>query len=85
MGVSDTFTILAALPVEHRLPYVEAAIREPFTELQAAALDALSDPEGLNRPDLVIQHFFDLTADGSVSPRPSTEAASLGRSTASTW
>src|SRR6185436_2496919 len=63
MGVSDTFNVLAGLPVEHRLPYVEAAIREPFTELQAAALDVLSDPEGLNRPDLVIQHFFDLTAD----------------------
>jgi hypothetical protein len=63
MGVSDTFTVLAGLPVEHRLLYVEAAIREPFTELQSAALDALSDPEGLNRPDLVIQHFFDLTAD----------------------
>jgi len=63
MGVSDTFTVLAGLPVEHRLPYIEAAIREPFTELQSCALDALSDPEGLNRPDLVIQHFFDLTAD----------------------
>jgi len=63
MGVSDTFTILAALPVEHRLPYIEAAIREPFAELQAAAFDVLSDPAGLNRPDLVIQHFSDLTAE----------------------
>ncbi|HVE43476.1 MAG TPA: HEAT repeat domain-containing protein [Planctomycetota bacterium] len=63
MGVSDTFTYLAELPVEHRLPYVEAALREPYVELQSAAFDALSDPAGLNRPDLVIQHFPDLTAD----------------------
>jgi len=63
MGVSDTFVFLAGLPVEHRLPYVEAAIREPFTELQSAAFEALSDPAGLNRPDLVIQHYSDLTAD----------------------
>lgn len=63
MGVSDTFNILSALPVEHRLPYIEAALREPFTELQAAAFEVLSDPAGLNRPDLVIQHFSDLTAD----------------------
>jgi HEAT repeat protein len=63
MGVSDTFTVLSGLPVEHRLPYIEAAIREPFSELQAAAFEVLSDPEGLNRPDLVIQHFSDLTAD----------------------
>lgn len=63
MGVSDTFAILSALPVEHRLPYIEAAIREPFTELQAAAFEVLSDPAGLNRPDLIIQHFSDLTSD----------------------
>ena len=63
MGVSDTFTVLAGLPAEHRLPYIEAAIREPFTELQGAAFEALSDPAGLNRPDVVIQHFSDLTAD----------------------
>ena len=63
MGVADTFAFLAELPVEHRLPYVEAALREPYAELQAAAFDALSDPAGLNRPDLVIQRFTDLTAD----------------------
>jgi HEAT repeat protein len=63
MGVSDTFSFLAGLPVEHRLPYIEAALREPFSELQAAAFEALSDPAGLNRADLVIQHYSDLTAD----------------------
>ena len=63
MGVSDTFILLAELPAEHRLPYVEAALREPYVELQSAAFDALSDPEGLNRPDLVIQHFPDLSAE----------------------
>ena len=63
MGVSETFTFLAELPAEHRLPYVEAALREPYVELQSAAFEALSDPAGLNRPDLVIQHFPDLTAE----------------------
>jgi HEAT repeat protein len=63
MGVSDTFAYLAELPAEHRLPYVEAALREPYAELQSAAFDALSDPAGLNRPDLVIQHFPDLTGE----------------------
>lgn len=60
MGVSDTFAVLAGLPGEHRLPYVEAALREPYPELQSSAFDALSDPGGLNRPDLVIEHFSDL-------------------------
>jgi HEAT repeat protein len=63
MGVSDTFAFLAGLPVEHRLPYIEAALREPFSELQSAAFEALGDPAGLNRPDLVIQHYSDLTTD----------------------
>lgn len=63
MGVQDTFAFLAGLPAEHRLPYVEAALREPFVELQSAAFEALSDRTGLNRPDLVIQHFSDLTAE----------------------
>src|SRR5438105_6692432 len=63
MGVSDTFSFFATLPAEQRLPYIEAALREPFAELQSAAFDALSDPAGLHRPDLVIQHFPDLTAE----------------------
>jgi HEAT repeat protein len=63
MGVAETFGILASLPVEQRLPYVEAALREPYTELQNAAFEALSGPGGLGRPDLVIQHYSDLTAD----------------------
>ncbi|MBI3856241.1 MAG: hypothetical protein HY293_11180, partial [Planctomycetes bacterium] len=63
MGVSDTFAILGGLPADHRLPYFEAAIREPYAELQSAAFDALSDAVGLNRPDLVIQHFSDLTPE----------------------
>lgn len=63
MGVADTFSVLSGLPAEQRLPYVEAALREPFAELQSAAFDALVDPGGLNRPDLVIQHFGDLSAE----------------------
>lgn len=63
MGVADTFAVLAGLPPEHRLPYVEAALREPYPELQSPAFDALSDPAGLNRPDLVIQHYSDLAPE----------------------
>jgi HEAT repeat protein len=63
MGVTETFAWLAGLPPEHRLPYIEAALREPFVELQAPAFDALSDPDGLNRPDLVIQHYSDLAPE----------------------
>ena len=63
MGVADTFAFLAELPAEQRLSYVEAALREPFTELQSAAFEALSAPDGLGRPDLVIQHYSDLTAE----------------------
>ncbi|HZE97083.1 MAG TPA: HEAT repeat domain-containing protein [Planctomycetota bacterium] len=63
MGVADTFSLLADLPLEHRLPYVEAALREPYPELQSAAFEALADPKGINRPDLVVQHYADLTPE----------------------
>jgi len=60
VGVSATFQMLAELPPEQRLALAEAALREPFIELQSAAFVALVDPAGLNRPDLVIQHYTDL-------------------------
>jgi len=63
MGVSDTFSLLAELPVEHRLAYVEAALREPYVELQSAAFDALADPAGINRPELIVQHYTDLAPE----------------------
>ncbi len=63
MGVPETFALLSELPAEHRLPYLEAALREPYRELQSAAFDALSDPQGLNRPDLIIQHYSDLAPE----------------------
>ncbi|HVR87321.1 MAG TPA: hypothetical protein VMU54_23555, partial [Planctomycetota bacterium] len=63
MGVSDTFSLLAELPAEHRLPYLEAALREPYAELQSAAFEALADPNGINRPDLIVQHYSDLTPE----------------------
>lgn len=63
MGVSDTFSLLAELPVEHRLAYAEAALREPYVELQSAAFDALADPQGINRPDLIVQHYTDLAPE----------------------
>lgn len=63
MGVKDTFSLLAGLPAENRLPYVEAALREPYAELQSAAFDALADVEGLNRLDLIVRHYADLTPE----------------------
>jgi HEAT repeat protein len=63
MGVKDTFSLIAGLPAENRLPYVEAALREPYAELQSAAFDALTDPEGLHRPDLIVRHYGDLTPE----------------------
>ena len=63
MGVKDTFSLIAGLPAENRLPYVEAALREPYAELQSAAFDALTDPEGLHRPDLIVRHYADLTPE----------------------
>jgi HEAT repeat protein len=63
MGVPETFALLSELSPEHRLPYFEAALREPYRELQSAAFDALADPQGLNRPDLIIQHYSDLAPE----------------------
>jgi HEAT repeat protein len=60
VGVSATFQMLAELLPEQRLALAEAALREPFLELQTAALSVLIDPAGLNRPDLVVQHYTDL-------------------------
>jgi len=51
------------LPPAERLALAEAALREPFIELQSAAFSALVDPDGLNRPDLIIQHYTDLLPD----------------------
>ncbi len=60
MGLADTLGVLAQLPPEQQLPLLEAALREPYAEIQSAALDLLSDPQGLHRPDLVILHYVDL-------------------------
>jgi HEAT repeat protein len=60
MGVSATFAVLAGFPPGQRLLYCEAALREPFVELQSAAFDELASPERLNRPDLVVQHYPEL-------------------------
>lgn len=61
MGVSATFSVLSALPPgPARLLFAEAALREPYPELQAAAVEALADPSRLGRPDLVLVHYGDL-------------------------
>lgn len=60
MGVTQTFAAVAALPPAQRLEFVEAALQEPYRELQAAAFQAVTDPRGLNRPDLVVLHYDDL-------------------------
>lgn len=63
MGVSETFRSMTELPADQQLVLAEAALREPYLELQSAAFGALVDPNGLNRPDLVIQHFAELLPD----------------------
>jgi HEAT repeat protein len=79
MGVAASFQMLSELPPEARLTLVEAALREPYVELQVAAFAALTDPTGLNRPDLVIQHYTDLLPDVrrrvAASPRVFQDAA----------
>ncbi len=60
MGVSDTFSLLGTLPPDQQFAFAEAALREPYAELQAAAFQVLSDPDGLNRPDLVFQRYLEL-------------------------
>lgn len=60
MGVSATFQLLAELPPDQQLAFAEAALREPFPELQSAAFGALVGPNSLNRPDLVVEHFAEL-------------------------
>ncbi len=60
MGLSRTFEVLRGLPAPERLAFAEAALREPYPELQSAAFRALSDAGDLNRSDLVIKHYPDL-------------------------
>lgn len=58
--MSATFGLLAVLPPARRLAFAEAALREPYPELQAAAFEELADPARLARPDLLVQHYGDL-------------------------
>jgi HEAT repeat protein len=57
MGLADSLAILTTLPPEHQVPLLEAALREPYAEIQIPALELLSDPRGLRRADLVVLHF----------------------------
>lgn len=57
MGISASFRALEGLPLEQRIAYAEAALRESYPDLQAAAFEALSDPGRLGRPELVLPHY----------------------------
>lgn len=57
MGISSSFDVLADLPAEQRLAFVELALREPYPPLQSAAFDLLADAEGLNRLDLLLGRY----------------------------
>ncbi len=59
MGVRATFSVLAAMPPDRQLPFIEAALREPHPAIQSAAFEALLAPP-LNRPELVLVHYADL-------------------------
>ena len=60
MTVSRTFSRLSQLPATLRLALAEAALSEPYPELQAAAFDALLEERGINRPDRIVLHYPDL-------------------------
>jgi hypothetical protein len=57
VGVAATFSVVSSLAPERRTALAEAALREPYPELQAAAFEALAGARGVDRPDLVVQHF----------------------------
>ena len=60
MGIAATFSLVRTLPPGEQAVFAEAALREPYPELQAAAFDELTDPQRLNRPDLFLLHYPDL-------------------------
>ncbi len=60
MGVAATFSLLRTMPSGRQMAFAEAALREPYPELQAAAFEALTDPRRLNRPDIALLHYPDL-------------------------
>jgi HEAT repeat protein len=61
MGISASFRAIDELPAEQRLPYAEAALREAYPELQAAAFEVLADPGRLGRPELILPHYPSLS------------------------
>lgn len=63
MGIAATFSLLRTLPIETQLEFAEAALHEPYPELQAAGFDLLSDPAGLNRPEVILRHYPLLLAE----------------------
>jgi HEAT repeat protein len=63
MGIAASFETIAGLPVEQRLALVEAALRDTYPPLQAAAFALLADPAGLNRPDLLVVRHASLPSE----------------------
>lgn len=63
MSLRDTFAAIASWPPEQALTYFEAALQDPFYEIQREAYRLLTDPNGLNRPDLVVLHFDTLVPE----------------------
>lgn len=57
MGINATLQALASLPREEYVAYLEVALLEPFEEIQSAAFRLLTDPQGLNRSDIVVRNF----------------------------
>ncbi len=57
VGLTATFGVFSTLPPDRRASLAEAAIREPYAEIQAPALAALA---ALGRHDVAIRHFASL-------------------------
>ncbi|MBI2900620.1 MAG: HEAT repeat domain-containing protein [Planctomycetes bacterium] len=57
MGLAETLGLIRQLPREEAVGYLEAALVEPYEEIQLAAFRFLADQQGINRADVVVQNF----------------------------
>ncbi len=57
MGLDSTFGVIRSLSREDCLQFLEMALAEPYDEIQGPAFTLLADPQGINRPDLIVRSF----------------------------
>ncbi len=57
MGLEATLAVIRTLPKDEAVSHLETALMEPYEEIQAEAFRLLADPQGLNRPEIVVRCF----------------------------